>query len=72
MKINANAEVFMSPASHHGDLGSLPGQTMWDLGQTKSHWGRFFSDYFGFPLSNHSTAAPYSFMCHLGDGQWAR
>jgi hypothetical protein len=24
---------------------------MWDLWWTKRHWDRFFSEYFGFPLS---------------------
>jgi hypothetical protein len=33
-----------------------------------------FSESFGFPLSVHSTAVPYSYshMYHLGDGQWTR
>lgn len=30
---------------------------------------RFFSEFFGFHLSYHSTAAPYSFPCRLGDGR---
>jgi hypothetical protein len=40
-----------SPASHRGGPGSIPGQSMWDLWWTKWHWDRFFSEYFGFPLS---------------------
>jgi hypothetical protein len=31
--------------------GSIPGQSIWDLRWTKWHWDRFFSEYFGFPLS---------------------
>jgi hypothetical protein len=35
-----------------------PGQTMRDLWWTKWHWDRFFSEFFGFPLSiYHSTVA---------------
>jgi hypothetical protein len=32
-------------------MGSIPGQSMWDLWWTKWHWDRFFPEYFGFPLS---------------------
>jgi hypothetical protein len=28
---------------------SSPDQVMWDLWWTKRHWGRFFSECFGFP-----------------------
>jgi hypothetical protein len=38
-----------SQASRRGDLGSIPGQAIWDLWWTKWHWGRFFGAYFGFP-----------------------
>jgi hypothetical protein len=31
---------------------------MWDLWWTDWHWDRFFPEYFGFPLSVHSTSAP--------------
>ena len=31
--------------------GSIPGQSMWDLWLTKLHCDRFFSQFFGFPLS---------------------
>jgi hypothetical protein len=38
--------------------GSRPGQSMWDLLWTKWQWDRFFSEFFGFPLSiYHSTVA---------------
>jgi hypothetical protein len=37
---------------------------MWDFWWTKWHWDRFFREYFGFPLSMHSTGAPL-----LGKGQ---
>jgi hypothetical protein len=36
---------------HRGGPGSIAGQSMWDLWWTKWHWDRFFSKYFGFPLS---------------------
>jgi hypothetical protein len=48
--------------SHCGRPGSNPDLVMWNLWWTKWRWGRFFSDYFGFPcqssfhqfLPNHS------------------
>jgi hypothetical protein len=42
-----------SLASHRGGPGSRPGQSMWDLWWTKWHCDRFFSEFFGFPLSIH-------------------
>jgi hypothetical protein len=30
---------------------SRPVRSMWDLWWSKWHWGRFFSEFFGFPLS---------------------
>jgi hypothetical protein len=48
----------MLPSSHGGGPGSRPGKSMRDLWWTKSHWERFFSEFFGFPLSvYHSTVA---------------
>jgi hypothetical protein len=38
----------VSPASHRGGPGSIPGQSMWDLWWTKWHWDMFFPEYFGF------------------------
>jgi hypothetical protein len=38
-------------AYHRGGPGSILGQSMWDLWWTKWHWDKFFSEYFGFPLS---------------------
>jgi hypothetical protein len=40
-----------STASHFGDLGLIPGQSMWALWWAKWQWGRLFSEFFGFPLS---------------------
>jgi hypothetical protein len=40
-----------STVSHRGGPGSFPGQSMWDLWQTKWHWVRFFSESLRFPLS---------------------
>jgi hypothetical protein len=37
-------------ASQRGDLGSHPGQSMWDLWWAVWHWDRFLSESFGFPL----------------------
>lgn len=37
--------------SHCEGLCLLPGQSMWNLWQTKWHWVRFFSEPFIFPLS---------------------
>jgi hypothetical protein len=34
-----------------GGLTSIPGQSMWDLWQTKWQWDGFFPEYFGFHLS---------------------
>ena len=36
---------------HHRVPCSLPGQSMWNLWWKKWEWDRFFSKYFGFPLS---------------------
>jgi hypothetical protein len=33
------------------DARVSPGLSVWDLWWTKWHWDRFFSEYFGFPLS---------------------
>jgi hypothetical protein len=34
--------------SDRGDPASIPIYSVWDSRRTKSHWGRFFSQYFGF------------------------
>jgi hypothetical protein len=36
---------------HCGSPVSIQDQSMWDLWRTKWHWDRFFTEYFGFPLS---------------------
>jgi hypothetical protein len=42
------------------------GQSVWDLWWTKWHWDRFFSEFFGFPLSvSFHRRSPNSY--HLGD-----
>lgn len=46
---------------HVGGLGSILGQSVWDLCWAKQHWHRFFSEYFGFSLSALHT---HSFACH--------
>jgi hypothetical protein len=38
-------------ATYHGCPGSYPDWSLWDLWWTKWHWDRFFSKFFGFPLS---------------------
>jgi hypothetical protein len=38
----------------------------------KWYWDRFSTSPSVFPCQYHSTAAPYSLMCHLEDGQWDR
>jgi hypothetical protein len=44
---------------------------MWDLWWTKWHWDRFFSEFFGFPLSiYHSTVALQTH--HLGNANVSR
>jgi hypothetical protein len=36
---------------------------MWDLWRTKWHWDRFFSEFFGFPLSiSFHRRSPYSYI----------
>jgi hypothetical protein len=52
-----------SPASHRRCLGSILGQSVWDMWWTKRCWDRFFSQYFRFPL-HHSNNAPYQFIYH--------
>jgi hypothetical protein len=39
------------PDSHHGGPGSIPGHSTWDNWWTKWYWGKFFYEYFSFPLS---------------------
>ena len=39
-------------------------QFVWDLWSKKWYWGRFFSEYFGFPGQYHSTSVPYSCVYH--------
>jgi hypothetical protein len=34
-----------------GGTSSNPDRSMWDLWWAKWHWDKFFSEYFGFPLS---------------------
>jgi len=38
-------------ATHHGGPALIPGQFMWVLWWTEWHCDRFFSKYFGYPLS---------------------
>ena len=38
-------------ATHHGGPALIPGQFMWVLRWTEWHCDRFFSKYFGYPLS---------------------
>jgi hypothetical protein len=53
-----------SPASHHGALGSNPGQVMWDcVGRVAL--GQVFSEYFAFPCKPYSTDC-YTLICHAG------
>jgi len=45
------ASVGYSPACYRGELGSIPGQSLWDFWWQKWHWDRYFFEFFGFPLS---------------------
>jgi hypothetical protein len=47
-----------------GGPGSIPGQFMCDLWRTMWHWGKFFSEYVGFP---HQFAF-YQILLHLSSG----
>jgi hypothetical protein len=42
---------------------------MWDLGWTKWHWDRIFSEFFGFPCQYHSTVASRT---HISSREWTR
>jgi hypothetical protein len=42
---------------HHGNLGAIPGEVMWDLLLTKWHWGSFS------PSTSVSTANSHSTNC---------
>jgi hypothetical protein len=46
------------------------GESMWDLWWTKRHSDSSSPGPSVFSRQYHSTAAPYSPMFHLGDGQW--
>jgi hypothetical protein len=41
----------MGQACHRGGPALILGWSVWYLWWTKWHWDRFFSEYFGFPLS---------------------
>jgi len=41
----------VSPGSVTRHLGSLVGQSVWDMWWTEWHWTRFFSECFDFSLS---------------------
>jgi hypothetical protein len=47
------------PPRRHG-FGSIRSQCMWELWRTTRYWDRFFSGYFGSPLSVSFHHAPYS------------
>jgi len=40
-----------SSAFRHSGMGSIPGQSMWELRLIKRHWDRIFSQYFCFLLN---------------------
>jgi hypothetical protein len=64
------AQVVSRRPHHRGSPGSRPGQSMWDLWLTKWHWERFFSEFFGFPLSiSFHRRSPNSY--HLGNVEYA-
>jgi hypothetical protein len=62
------------PASHRGDPGSIPDQSMWYNWRTTWYWGRFSYENFSFPLLvsfhqcsilNHSPSI--NTICTLGN-----
>jgi hypothetical protein len=53
--------VMISLLMYQGGLGSVPGQSVWDLWWAKWHWNRFLLTY---PSHYHSTNAPYSYFIH--------
>ena len=61
--------------SHCRCLGSILGQSMWHLCWTQCHWDRFFSKYFGFPLSvsfHQYSILIFIYMLLLSEGQMVK
>jgi hypothetical protein len=59
------------PATHRGSLDSCPGQCSGISGGQSGSGIGFSTSSSVFPCQYHSTTVSYSFMYHLGDGQWA-
>jgi hypothetical protein len=59
------AEAVKSPASDHISSGLCLGQSTWDL-RTTWHWGRFFSEFFGFP----DGIIPLWLHTHISSAGW--
>jgi hypothetical protein len=53
-KVSATASTKISKSN----LGSVPGQVMWDLWWTKWHWERFLTSTSVSPANSHSTHCP--------------
>jgi hypothetical protein len=49
--IDRHGSLAVPQAVGHESMGSITGQSVWDLWWRKWHLDRLFSAYFGFPLS---------------------
>jgi len=56
-----NTVTGATTALKRSDFEPKPGNFWWRA----CHWGMFISQYFCFPLSDHSTIAPYSYFTDL-------
>jgi hypothetical protein len=67
LALNVCLDASFGNMSHRGGPGSSPAQVMWDL-WTKWHWGRFFSEYFGFPYQSSFHRLLHNHHHHLSSG----
>jgi len=64
--------ISMAKVSHHGGPSSIRGTCMSYLYWTKWQYVRFFSQYFGFPLSVTYHQCPYSPTLYILSNWWSR
>jgi hypothetical protein len=62
----------LSPDSHSGGSGSIPGQVMWNVWWVKWYWGRFSSSTSVSPTNSHSSNSSIFNNHPLTNAIWAR
>jgi hypothetical protein len=76
MKINTcgscHSSGSQSPSSHHGGLGSIPGQIMCYMQWTEWLWGRFSPSASVSPVGSHPTNCSIFIDCLIINAIWSR